>query len=71
MLTGMKDAPRRTIRHPQLQQESPRPQPPRQPALEDCCRSGCTPCVFDLYEDEMERYRARLAAWEARRAAHN
>ena len=71
MLTGMKDAPRRTIRHPQLLQESPRPEPPRQPALEDCCRSGCTPCVFDLYEDEMERYRARLAAWEARRAAHN
>ena len=56
----------RTIRHPQLQQESPRPVAPTQPALEDCCRSGCTPCIFDLYEDDMERYRARLAAWEAR-----
>ncbi len=59
----------RSIRHPQLQQESPRPVAPVQPALEDCCRSGCTPCIFDLYEDDMERYRARLKAWEARRAA--
>lgn len=46
----------------------PRPVAPPQPALEDCCRSGCTPCVFDLYEDAMDRYKAALAAWEARQA---
>lgn len=44
----------------------PRPVPPVQPALEDCCRSGCTPCIFDLYDDAMERYLAELKAWEAR-----
>ena len=44
---------------------STRPVPPRQPALEDCCRSGCTPCVFDLYEEALERYEKALADWEA------
>jgi hypothetical protein len=44
---------------------TPRPVPPAQPELEDCCRSGCTPCVFDLYEEALERYQKELAAWEA------
>lgn len=43
-----------------------RPRPPRQPELDDCCRSGCTPCVFDLYDTAMERYELALAAWLAR-----
>jgi hypothetical protein len=46
-----------------------RPVPPVQPELEDCCRSGCTPCVFDLYEEALERYQEELAAWEAAHAA--
>lgn len=44
----------------------PKPLPPSPPELEDCCRSGCNPCVFDLYEAELERYERALAAWEAR-----
>ncbi len=35
----------------------------------ECCQSGCDPCIFDYYNDEMERYRQELKAWEARRAA--
>jgi hypothetical protein len=54
---------------PPMSAPDPRPQPPVQPGLEDCCRSGCTPCVFDLYEDALERYRKALAAWEARQHA--
>lgn len=46
----------------------PRPLPPVVPELEDCCRSGCNPCVFDLYEDALARYEAALAAWEAAQA---
>ena len=37
------------------------PPKPVQPEPEDCCRSGCVPCVFDLYEDALARYEAWLA----------
>jgi hypothetical protein len=40
-----------------------RPQPPAEPALEDCCRSGCNPCVFDLHAAAAERYEQALAEW--------
>jgi hypothetical protein len=42
------------------------PVPPVRPDNDECCNSGCSPCVFDLYEEEVERYRAALSAWEAR-----
>lgn len=44
----------------------PAPTPPVEPALEDCCGSGCVPCIFDIYEQERERYQEALAAWNAR-----
>ncbi len=65
----MSDTSRRTIRHPALEQPDPEPRRPVAPELEDCCRSGCTPCVFDLHEAALERYEAALAAWQARRGA--
>jgi hypothetical protein len=46
----------------------PRPTPPVEPQLEDCCGNGCDPCVFDTYQMAMDRYRAALAAWEAKQA---
>jgi len=46
----------------------PRPAPPERPLPGDCCRSGCNPCVFDLYDEALERYEAQLRAWEARHA---
>ncbi|UGQ45497.1 oxidoreductase-like domain-containing protein [Massilia endophytica] len=46
--------------------EDPRPEPPAAPKPGDCCGSGCVHCVYDLYEEAMERYREALAAWEAR-----
>jgi len=47
----------------------PRPTPPKEPELEDCCGSGCAICVFDAYQLALERYGRDLAAWEARHPA--
>jgi hypothetical protein len=49
--------------------DNPPPVPPVQPDLDDCCHSGCTPCVFDLYDEALERYQAALTEWQARQAA--
>ncbi|ANB76691.1 hypothetical protein AYM40_31445 [Paraburkholderia phytofirmans OLGA172] len=45
------------------------PVPPVQPDLDDCCHSGCNPCIFDLYDEAFERYRSALAEWQARQVA--
>ena len=44
----------------------PRPIPPEKPLPTDCCDSGCAVCVHDSYQEELEYYRAQLAAWRAR-----
>ena len=47
----------------------PRPIPPDAPDRDDCCGDGCARCVNDLHDEALERHRAALADWEARRAA--
>lgn len=42
----------------------PAPVRPVEPDAADCCGEGCTRCVYDVYEDALERYRAALAAWQ-------
>jgi hypothetical protein len=44
----------------------PRPPPPVEPEPGDCCGSGCPLCVYDLYAEEVARYRERLAQWRQR-----
>lgn len=44
----------------------PRPIPPEPPLPGDCCDSGCTVCVHDSYQEELDHYRVQLAAWLAR-----
>ena len=44
----------------------PRPTPPEQPLPSECCDSGCSPCVWDLYSEELAHYRQELADWQAR-----
>ncbi len=53
---------------PPRPEDDPRPQPPERPDDNACCQSGCDPCIFDLYNDEVTRYRADLAGWERREA---
>jgi hypothetical protein len=42
-----------------------KPLAPREPEPEECCGRGCTPCVYDLYEAALERYRAELRKAQA------
>ncbi|HVJ38400.1 MAG TPA: oxidoreductase-like domain-containing protein [Stenotrophomonas sp.] len=44
----------------------PRPQAPVEPAPNECCDSGCPLCVYDLYAEEVARYRQALALWQQR-----
>ena len=42
-----------------------KPTPPREPAPEECCGKGCTPCVLDVYAEALERYQAELRKAQA------
>lgn len=33
------------------------PEPPQKPLDSDCCGTGCIPCVFDIYDEEMLRWK--------------
>ncbi|SEJ60493.1 oxidoreductase-like domain-containing protein [Achromobacter sp. NFACC18-2] len=46
--------------------DDPPPVAPERPAPDECCHSGCIPCVYDLYDEAMDRYRDALKAWRAR-----
>ncbi|MFC5437847.1 oxidoreductase-like domain-containing protein [Rhodanobacter umsongensis] len=46
--------------------DDPPPRHPSEPGAADCCGEGCVRCVYDLYQDALERYQAELAAWRAR-----
>jgi hypothetical protein len=41
------------------------PVPPVAPEPADCCGEGCVRCVYDMYDESLERYRTLLAAWRA------
>lgn len=43
--------------------DDPRPVKPIEPDALDCCGEGCVPCIYDLYEAALDRYKAALAAW--------
>ena len=46
--------------------DDPRPLRPVEPDAADCCGEGCVRCVFDIYEQKVERYEKALAQWQAR-----
>jgi hypothetical protein len=49
-----------------LPADDPQPEPPVTPELEDCCQSGCSPCIFDIYDEALATYRIALAEWTER-----
>lgn len=34
--------------------------PPLRPEESDCCGSGCSPCIFDVYEQQLAKYKESL-----------
>lgn len=51
---------------PPAEPHDPAPVPPVEPDPADCCGEGCPRCVYDVYDEAMERYQAELARWRAR-----
>jgi hypothetical protein len=52
--------------NPTIPADDPRPLPPPEPQLEDCCGTGCVPCIFDVYQFALENYEQALREWKAR-----
>jgi len=44
----------------------PPPVPPEPPLPSDCCGGGCERCVYELYDQALERYQAELTQWRER-----
>lgn len=44
----------------------PMPLPPPPADFDACCGNGCEPCILELHDLEMDRYRQALRAWQAR-----
>ncbi|KAJ1939515.1 NADH-cytochrome b5 reductase-like [Linderina macrospora] len=38
------------------------PPPPLKPEADDCCNSGCTPCILDTYKETMDAYKSEVSA---------
>ncbi|KAJ8732195.1 hypothetical protein PYW08_014925 [Mythimna loreyi] len=38
---------------------------PIEPAKEDCCNSGCNPCIFDIYEKQLTLYKKYLESGQS------
>ncbi|MFC5525645.1 oxidoreductase-like domain-containing protein [Rhodanobacter ginsengisoli] len=51
---------------PETAAADPAPVPPLEPDAADCCGEGCARCVYDVYDEALERYKTALAAWRAR-----
>ena len=42
-----------------------KPTKPREPDPDECCGTGCTRCVWDIYDEAMDRYSQEMDAWGA------
>ena len=45
------------------------PEPPEEPLPSDCCGTGCSPCVFDIYREDLERWEELSRLTPGERAA--
>lgn len=47
------------------------PEPPEKPQESDCCGTGCIPCVFDIYGEEMLKWRMECDKIKSGKAINN
>ena len=47
----------------------PMPEPPDRPGDNECCNSGCTWCILDMYQENLAAYQEKLRAWQQHQAA--
>lgn len=47
----------------------PQPQAPSKPGNDECCHSGCTFCVLEMYQEDLAAYEEALRAWQQRQQA--
>ncbi|TFK49477.1 hypothetical protein OE88DRAFT_1633191 [Heliocybe sulcata] len=47
------------------------PEEPKPPADDECCMSGCAVCVYDLYEESLQAYKASVSALRSSLKASN
>ena len=45
------------------------PEPPEEPLQSDCCGTGCSPCVFDIYQEDLKRWKELASLTPEERAA--
>lgn len=46
------------------------PSPPEKPSANECCGSGCVPCIYDYYYDAYEKWQAEHGeAYQAQQKA--
>jgi len=38
------------------------PEPPIKPLPEECCGSGCVPCIYDYYYDQLQDWEAKYGS---------
>ena len=44
----------------------PPPEAPVRPGDDECCNSGCTYCILDMYQEQRIAYEEKLRAWQER-----
>ena len=47
----------------------PPPEAPVRPGDDECCNSGCTYCILDMYQEHRIAYEEKLRAWQERQPA--
>lgn len=45
------------------------PPKPERPDSSECCKSDCSPCIFEIYDQQLDQWEQRVAQILAQRAA--